>query len=146
MIMDPLTNMFRGLRTASSAMSAERTRIDVIAKNLAYAQVTRMPDGSGPYRRQVVRFSTVMKRAPGGRPEPEGVKVDRVEPDTATPLERVYSPGHPDADASGMVTYPNVNPTSEMADLITAVRAYESNANAADGFVKMAERALRLAQ
>jgi flagellar basal-body rod protein FlgC len=106
-----------------------------------------MPDGSGPYRRQVVRFSTVMKRnAPGEKPHAEGVKVDRVEPDNVTPLERVYSPGHPDADAAGMVTYPNVNPTSEMADLITAVRAYESNANAADGFVKMAERALRLAQ
>jgi flagellar basal-body rod protein FlgC len=145
--MDPLTNLFSGLRTSSSAMSAERTRIDVIAKNLAYAQVTHMPDGSGPYRRQVVRFSTVMKRAaPGTKPEPEGVKVDRIEPDQVTPLERVYSPGHPDADAQGMVTYPNVNPTSEMADLITAVRAYESNANAADGFVKMAERALRLAQ
>ena len=145
--MDPLTNLFSGLRTSSSAMSAERTRIDVIAKNLAYAQVTHMPDGSGPYRRQVVRFSTVMKHAaPGTKPEPEGVKVDRIEPDQVTPLERVYSPGHPDADAQGMVTYPNVNPTSEMADLITAVRAYESNANAADGFVKMAERALRLAQ
>ena len=144
--MDPLTNLFRGLRTSSSGMSAERTRIDVIAKNLAYAQVTRMPDGSGPYRRQVVRFTTVMKRAPGGKSEPDGVKVERVESDMATPLERVFSPGHPDADAAGMVSYPNVNPTSEMADLITAVRAYESNANAADDFVKMAERALRLAQ
>jgi flagellar basal-body rod protein FlgC len=87
-----------------------------------------------------------MKRTAAGKPEAEGVKVDRVEPDMATPLERVYSPGHPDADASGMVNYPNVNATSEMADLITAVRAYESNANAADGFVKMAERAMRLAQ
>jgi flagellar basal-body rod protein FlgC len=144
--MDLFTNMFRGLRASSSGMSAERARIDVIAKNLAYSQVTHMPDGSGPYRRQLVRFSTVMRHVAGKKPEPESVKVDRVEPDTTSPLERVYSPGHPDADASGMVTYPNVNATSEMADLITAVRAYESNANAADGFVKMAERALRLAQ
>jgi flagellar basal-body rod protein FlgC len=144
--MDPFSNLFGGLRTSSTGMSAERARIDVIAKNLAYAQVTHMPDGSGPFRRQVVRFSTVMRRIAGKKPEPNGVKVERVEADTATPLERVYSPGHPDADASGMVTYPNVNPTSEMADLITAVRAYESNANAADGFVRMAERALRLAQ
>jgi flagellar basal-body rod protein FlgC len=144
--MDPLTNVFRGLRTSSSGMSAERAHIDVIAKNLAFAQVTHMPDGSGPYRRQMARFSTVMRRVAGGKSEVDGVKVARVEPDTKTPLERVYSPGHPDADAEGMVTYPNVNPTSEMAELITAVRAYESNANAADGFVKMAERALRLAQ
>lgn len=144
--MDPLASMFRGLRTSASGMSAERARINVIAKNLAFAQVTHMPDGSGPYRRQVVRFSTVLRRSAGAKPVPEGVKVDRVEPDQKTPMEKVYSPGHPDADDSGMVTYPNVNPTSEMADLITAVRAYESNANAADGFVKMAERALRLAQ
>jgi flagellar basal-body rod protein FlgC len=144
--MDLISKLFRGLRTSSSGMSAERTRIDVIAKNLAHAQVTQMPDGSGPYRRQLVRFSTVMRRVAGERPEAQGVKVDRIEIDTATPLERVYSPGHPDADATGMVAYPNVNPTSEMADLITAVRAYESNANAADGFVRMAERALRLAQ
>ncbi len=144
--MDVFSGLFGGLRTSSSGMSAERTRIDVIAKNLAYAQVTHMPDGSGPYRRQIVRFATVMRRIAGRKPEPDGVKVERVESDKATPLERVYSPGHPDADASGMVTYPNVNPTSEMADLITAVRAYESNANAAEGFVRMAERALRLAQ
>ena len=144
--MDPLSSLFGGLRTAASGMSAERAHIDVIAKNLAYAQVTRMPGQGGPYRRQFVRFSTVMRRIAGQKPQPEGVKVERVVTDTATPLERVYSPGHPDADASGMVAYPNVNPTSEMAELITAVRAYESNANAADGFVRMAERALRLAQ
>jgi flagellar basal-body rod protein FlgC len=144
--MDPLSSLFGGLRTAASGMSAERAHIDVIAKNLANAQVTKMPDGSGPYRRQVVRFATVLRRIAGEKPQPDGVKVERVETDTRTPLELVYSPGHPDADASGMVSYPNVNPTSEMAELITAVRAYESNANAADGFVRMAERALRLAQ
>jgi len=144
--MDALSSLFGGLRTAASGMSAERAHIDVIAKNLAHAQVTKMPDGSGPYRRQVIRFATVMRRIAGQKPQPDGVKVERVEADMASPLERVYSPGHPDADASGMVSYPNVNPTSEMAELITAVRAYESNANAADGFVRMAERALRLAQ
>jgi flagellar basal-body rod protein FlgC len=144
--MDPTSNLFDGLRTAASGMAAERTRIDVVARNLANAQVTRMPDGSGPYRRQMVRFSTILRRETGGRLAPAGVRVDRVEPDVTTPLVRVHEPGHPDADAEGMVTYPNVTPTTEMADLITAVRAYESNANAADGFVRMAERALRLAQ
>jgi flagellar basal-body rod protein FlgC len=93
-----------------------------------------------------VRFTTVLRREAGLRAEPAGVRVAGLVPDTATPLVRLHEPGHPDADAEGMVTYPNVTPTSEMADLITAVRAYESNANAADGFVRMAERALRLAQ
>jgi flagellar basal-body rod protein FlgC len=144
--MDARSNLFRGLRASASGMAAERTRIDVVAKNLANAQVTSMPDGSGPYRRQLVRFSTVMSRELGRRSEPAGVRVASVEADTSSPLVRVHEPGHPDADATGIVTYPNVNATSEMADLITAVRAYESNANAAESFVRMAERALRLAQ
>ncbi len=144
--MDMQSNLFQGLRTAASGMAAERARIDIVAKNLAHAQVTRMPDGSGPYRRQVVRFATVMNQAASGRPEPAGVRVAGIETDRTTPLPQVHAPGHPDADAEGLVSYPNVNTTNEMAELITAVRAYESNANAADGFVRMAERALRLAQ
>jgi flagellar basal-body rod protein FlgC len=144
--MDVKSSLFQGLRASASGMSAERQRIDVVAKNLSNAQVTRMPDGSGPYRRQLVRFSTVMSRAVGHRQEPVGVRVDGVESDMVTPLVRVHEPGHPDADAEGIVTYPNIQATSEMADLITAVRAYESNANAAESFVRMAERALRIAQ
>jgi len=144
--MDVKSNLFQGLRASASGMAAERQRIDTVAKNLSNAQVTRMPDGSGPYRRQLVRFSTVMSRATGNAAEPLGVRVDGVVSDMVTPLVRVHEPGHPDADAEGLVTYPNIQATSEMADLITAVRAYESNANAAESFVRMAERALRLAQ
>lgn len=144
--MDVKNNLFQGLRASASGMAAERARIDVVAKNLSNAQVTRMPDGSGPYRRQVVRFSTVMSKAVGMHKEPLGVRVDGVVTDNESPLVRVHEPGHPDADAEGIVTYPNVQATSEMADLITAVRAYESNANAAESFVRMAERALRIAQ
>lgn len=144
--MDGIRRLFTGMRASSSGMSAERVRIDVIAKNLANAEVTRMPDGSGPYRRQLVRFEPIMQKAVGGQETVAGVRVADVEPDTRTPFERVRMPGHPDADADGYVTMPNVNPTLEMADMITAMRAYEANVNAADAFVKMAERALRLAQ
>ena len=58
----------------------------------------------------------------------------------------IHDPSHPDADASGNVTLPNVNTAREMADMITALRAYEANLNAQESFVRMAERALRLAQ
>jgi len=144
--MDGIRRLFTGMRASSSGMSAERVRIDVIAKNLANAEVTRMPDGSGPYRRQLVRFEPILQKAEDGKDTVAGVRVAGVEPDTRTPFERVRMPGHPDADADGYVTMPNVNPTLEMADMITAMRAYEANVNAADAFVKMAERALRLAQ
>jgi flagellar basal-body rod protein FlgC len=87
-----------------------------------------------------------MERNEAGKKQVAGVRVSGIERDEETPLERVFNPGHPDADPLGMVTMPNVNPTKEMADMITAVRAYESNVNVAESFVRMAERALRIAQ
>jgi flagellar basal-body rod protein FlgC len=143
--MNGIQKLFEGMRASSSGMAAERVRIDVVAKNLANAEVTRTPDG-GPYRREVVRFAPILRKTADGRKEVAGVHVTAVEPDKRTPFERVRIPGHPDADENGWVTMPNVNPTLEMADLITAVRAYEANANAAESFSRMAERALRLAQ
>ena len=143
--MNGIQKLFDGMRASSSGMAAERVRIDVVAKNLANAEVTRTPEG-GPYRREVVRFAPIMRRLENGRKEVAGVHVQAIEQDHQTPFERVRIPGHPDADAQGWVTMPNVNPTMEMADLMTAVRAYESNANASESFVRMAERALRIAQ
>ena len=143
--MDGIQRLFDGMRASSSGMAAERVRIDVVAKNLANAEVTSTPAG-GPYRREVVRFAPILRRTADGRKEVAGVHVAGIQQDHKTPFERVRIPGHPDADEHGWVTLPNVNPTMEMADLITAVRAYEANANAAESFTRMAERALRLAQ
>jgi flagellar basal-body rod protein FlgC len=144
--MTNIDRLFSGLRAAASGMAAERVRVDTIAKNIANAEVTQMPDGSGPYRRQVVSFAPLLQREEDGSQSVAGVRIRSIADDTKTPFERVFLPGHPDADAEGMVTMPNVNPTKEMADLITATRAYEANMNSADTFLKMAERALRLAQ
>ncbi len=143
--MNGIQKLFGGMRASSSGMAAERVRIDVVAKNLANAEVTRTPAG-GPYRRQVVRFAPLLRKTIDGKKEIAGVHVAAIEQDKQTPFERVRIPGHPDADENGWVTMPNVNPTLEMADLMTAVRAYEANANAAETFSRMAERALRLAQ
>jgi flagellar basal-body rod protein FlgC len=143
--MNGIQKLFQGMRASSSGMAAERVRIDVVAKNLANAEVTSGPDGKA-YQREVVRFAPILQRAEDGKKIVTGVRVAAIEKDTRTPFERVRIPGHPDADANGWVTMPNVNPTLEMADLITAVRAYEANANAAETFTRMAERALRLAQ
>jgi flagellar basal-body rod protein FlgC len=137
--------LFSGLRTSASGLAAERTRIDVIARNIANAHTTRTPEG-GPYRRQVVLFEPLLQKLERGRSEVAGVRVSGVEDDRSTPFEQVHDPAHPDADEHGMVLLPNVNATREMADLITAMRAYEANLSAQDSFVRMAERALRLAQ
>lgn len=151
--MSSIEKLFSGMRASASGLTAERVRIDVIARNIANASVTQLPDGSGPYRRQVVHFAPILAKESdgfashsGGAPLSVGVRVSGVSDDVTTPFERIRDPGHPDADADGMVTMPNVNTTREMADMITAMRAYEANIGAQDTFVRMAERALRLAQ
>ncbi len=146
--MGSLQSLFSGFRASASGMSAERIRMDVISKNLANAQTTRMP-GAGPatpYRRQMVHFSPILAELQGGRSEVQGVRVTEISGDFKTPFEEIYDPSHPDAGPDGIVRMPNVNTMKEMADLMTAVRAYEANLKAQNTFVKMAVRALHLAQ
>ena len=117
-----------GIQSTASALTAERTRLDVIAENIAHAQTTRGPDGR-PYQRRVVVFERVLQQAAertAGTEAPTTVRVARILPDPRPPL-LVYKPGHPDADANGMVALPNINIHEEMADLIAASRAFEAN-------------------
>ena len=131
--------MFDALNVTASGLSAERTRMDVVANNLANAQTTRGANGQ-PFRRQEVvlqaesqSFASVLSRNVGTMTEPKGaprgVKVVDVAEDP-TPNRRIYDPGHPDADANGYISLPNVNPVTEMVDLIASSRAYEANATA----------------
>jgi flagellar basal-body rod protein FlgC len=143
--MSGMEKLFSGMRASASGLAAERVRIDVIARNIANAEVTKTPEG-GPYRRQLVRFEPMLQKEEDGTHSRGGVRVSGVVEDSSTPFEVLHDPGHPDADEHGNVLLPNVNTTREMADMITAMRAYEANLNAQDGFVRMAERALRLAQ
>lgn len=141
---NPIDKLFGSMRIAASALKAERTRIDVIAKNIANAQVTRMPDTGVAYRRELVHFRPLMQRLAGGKREVVGVEVSKVAKDYTTPFEKVIDRSHPDAGPDGVVLFPNVNTVREMADLITAVRAYEANLSVQETFEDMAERALRL--
>jgi flagellar basal-body rod protein FlgC len=129
--------MFDAIDIAASGMTAERLRMDVTAENLANAQTTRTP-GGGPYRRQTVvlqqaggDFAGQLAGAvgAGSGAEPAGVEAVGIVPDDS-PLRRVYDPGHPDADAQGYVTMPNVNPVTEMVELIDSSRAYQANVTA----------------
>ncbi|MDR5708902.1 MAG: flagellar basal body rod protein FlgC [Armatimonadota bacterium] len=122
-------SLFRALEASASALTAERVRMEAIAGNLANANTTRGP--GGPYRRKVVLFAPLVSRflaslGPVAGGEAQGVVVAGIVEDP-TPPRRVYDPGHPDADAEGFVTLPNVNPAVEMVDLIASARAYEAN-------------------
>ena len=134
---------FSSLQVSASALTAERARMNVVAANLANAQVTRTPEG-GPYRRRQVVFEPILERASSalGAPLPKGVRVSRVEIDRATPLEKRHDPGHPDADAEGNVLMPNVSPMFEMVDLITAARSYEANLTALRAYRELLQRTI----
>ena len=143
--MPGIDRLFRGMRIAASALKAERTRVDVITKNIANSRVTSSAETGEAYRREVVSFEPLMERTQRGK-EIVGVQVSSIEQDTETPFQEVHEPGHPDADANGMVRYPNVNAVREYTDLITAMRAYEANIGVLESMEQMASQALRLAE
>lgn len=142
--MGPLERLFGGLHIAATGLKAERARVDVIAKNIANAQVTRVPGTGEAYRREMVEFAPILRRAENGDREVFGVEVRGTRSDTVTPFQEVRDPGHPDAGPDGMVRFPNVNTVKEMADLITAVRAYEANLTVQENFERLADSALRM--
>ncbi|MEB3298238.1 MAG: flagellar basal body rod protein FlgC [Candidatus Sericytochromatia bacterium] len=126
---------FDGLDIAASGLTAQRFRLDVVSANLANVNTTRT-DAGEPFRRQIVQFRARQGRLPG-------VDVYEIAQDKA-PFPRIYDPGNPDADASGYVRMPNVNPVTEMTDLISASRSYEANITAAGALKEMARKALEI--
>lgn len=151
-------NLFGLMETSGSAMQAERMRAEVVAANMANAETTRTASG-GPYHRQHVvfaadpvgpEFAQILNAAAGTRNDPHGklfdnfdgaslasnnvvaahgVHIAQVVEDPAPPLRR-YDPGHPDAGPDGYVEYPDINPLTEMVDLMGATRAYGLNSSA----------------
>ncbi len=164
---DGVRGLLRGLSVPASGLSAQRRRMDVISMNIANVETTRTPEG-GPYQRRVLELLEAETERTGlvnghpvrrGRievpdvPEPGsfmeaveqayGVEVGAVEVDASEgPL--VYEPGHPDADASGYVRYPNVELTREMIDLMETRRAYEANATVFDAMKSMLKQAIQI--
>jgi flagellar basal-body rod protein FlgC len=146
--------LFDAMNVSASGLTAERLRMDTIAANLANANTTRGADGTAYRRREVVT------RELGGAPTagagrtfasfgdfdaalgaPGGVEVVEISEDP-TPGRTVYDPGHPDADGRGYVQMPNVNPVTEMVDLITATRSYEASTTALNAIKTEFMRAL----
>jgi flagellar basal-body rod protein FlgC len=131
--------VFSALDISASGLYSERTRMNVIANNLANANSTRTPEG-GPFKRQLVILAGKEVTEPG-EIDNLGVNVLGVVDDT-TPFPLVYNPGHPDANADGYVAMPNVNVVEEMVDMLTAVRAYEANVTAIDASKTMVRNSL----
>jgi flagellar basal-body rod protein FlgC len=162
-----VVNLFGVMETSGDAMRAERMRAEVVAANMANAETTRTASG-GPYKRQHVvfaandgdpgflnsfqtaaqgsGFSPAFAKAsmlPGQASVAPGVHISAVVEDPAPPLKR-YDPGHPDAGPDGYVSYPDINPLTEMVDLMGATRAYGLNGSAVQAEKGMITAALEI--
>ncbi len=139
--------VFSAMEVAASGLTAERSRMNVIASNLANARTTRGVDGE-PYK----RIDPVFEAKPLRNKTMDAVlnavmRVDLAEVREDTePGQMVYDPGHPDADGEGYVEYPNVNVVTEMVNLMTASRAYEAGVATIESVKTMARSALKIGQ
>ena len=129
-------SLFQSFNINASGMTAQRFRMDVISQNVANVNTTRTEDGT-PYKRKVVSFAekdvTPFSKVLNNTREAylgNGVKVYSVSEDTESDYIKKYDPSHPDADADGYVSYPNVNIVTEMTNMIDASRSYEANVTA----------------
>ena len=141
-------NLFGVLDISGSALTAERERAEIATSNLANADTTSTPEG-GPYKRVQVVFAATHPQLTGFSNtlasitdlQAQGVRVNGVVPDS-TPAVRRYDPGNPEADAQGYVSYPNVNPSEEMVDLMGAARSYDLNVSAIQATKSMIESSI----
>lgn len=134
--------MFGTLDISTSALVAQRIRLDTIAGNVANAYTTKRADGQpGPYQRRFAIFS------PGDGKGGAGVHVKAVKEDKSEG-RLVYDPNHPHAiregEKKGYVEYPNVEPITEMTNAMLASRAYEANVAVMDVTKRMISGSMRI--
>ncbi len=133
--------LFDGYNVASSGMSAQRTRVNVVTANIANAQTTHTLEG-GPYRKKNVVFQEILLNQQEATknntsfdnkekfiPPLSGVGVREVIDAKGEPVMK-YEPSHPDANEDGYVAYPNIKPVIETVDLLEATKSYEANVSA----------------
>ncbi|MGE5314482.1 MAG: flagellar basal body rod protein FlgC [Acidobacteriota bacterium] len=166
--------LFSSMNVSASGLRAQRTRMNVVAENIANADTTRTKEGA-PYQRKFVTFQTVTQSASAAFASQLPASQDAVVPLAATsdgitigagrmdgaagqplsavqgeiekddsPFKMVYDPSHPDADAAGYVRMPNVNVVTEMVEMIAASRGYEANVTAINAGKQMAKDALEI--
>lgn len=137
------------LKISSSALDAQRIRMDVISSNLANINTTRTPEG-GPYRRRDVVFASQPVSDTFGEVLNSELekKLQRVEIVDITvdpgPPRVVYDPRHPDANALGYIGMPDINVMEEMVNILSATRSYEANVAAINATKSMVNKALEI--
>jgi len=144
--------MFEALNISATGLTAQRLRMDVISENIANINTTRTTEG-GSYKRKFTLFQEIgapgfdrlFQNALNAPALAAGVRVSEIAPDNSQG-GRVYEPGHPDADADGYVTMPNVNIVEEMVDMISASRSYEANVTALNSSKAMIAKTMEISR
>ncbi|MFZ4761486.1 MAG: flagellar basal body rod protein FlgC [Alphaproteobacteria bacterium] len=129
----------KAMNISANGMRAQSTRLRVISENLANANTAAPTAAENPYRRKVITFSNELDKATGA----SLVKIKKVDTDKSD-FQTRFEPGHPSADASGLVKYPNVNSVVEMVDMREAQRSYEANISSLDIAKTMLTRTIDL--
>jgi flagellar basal-body rod protein FlgC len=132
-------DFLKSIAIAASGLRAQAGRMRVISENIANADSTAQRPGGEPYRRKIPTFRTEVDRAL----DAQVVALGRVRTDP-TEFRLKHEPGHPNADANGMVQYPNVNSLVEMTDLKEAQRSYEANINLITASRRMIQRTIEI--
>lgn len=134
-------SFFNSMDIATSGLTAQRTRLDVIAQNLSNVNTTKTAEG-GPYKKKMVSFETILKETQDGL-KAQGVQISQIVEDNS-PGTLVYNPTHPDANEQGYVEMPNVNTVEELTNMISASRAYEANVTSFNTMKNMITKALEI--
>jgi flagellar basal-body rod protein FlgC len=143
-----MLGVFSAMEVAASGLSAERTRMNTIAANLANARTTRTEKGTPFHRLDPIFEAVSLDQSHSGIQGERAVSLVRVNRivEDQRPGQMVYEPGHPDANPQGYVEYPNVNAVEEMVNMITASRAYEAGITSLETVKQMARSAIDIAK
>ncbi len=140
-------DIFNTFRISSSALKANRIRLDTISSNLANVETTSTPEG-GPYKKKSVYFESTPlsfqeQLDQNLKNSAQGVSVTKILEDQEAP-RKVYNPSHPDAKEDGYVEMPNISVLEEMVDMMSATRSYQANVTTIKSAKRMALKALEI--
>ncbi|WP_340680542.1 flagellar basal body rod protein FlgC [Paraglaciecola sp.] len=137
-------SLFNVMDIASSGMSAQSVRLNTTASNVANANSVSS-SYEATYKARHPVFAAEMQRATDELSAGTKVQVLGIV-ESQKPLQIEYSPGHPMADENGYIYKPNVNIVEEMADMMSASKAYETNVQITDTTKRIFNSVLRLGQ
>jgi flagellar basal-body rod protein FlgC len=137
---------FTAIAISAAGMTAQKARVEAATLNLSNMNASIAPGSQGYQPVTAVIHATPASFAQRLKGIEQSLPLAKAEivAQTGSSRRLAYEPGHPDADASGMVSYPAVDQTREMMTVMTALRAYEANLSALQATKTLATKALEI--